>query len=131
MNKMQRTINYNLLKLKKLNAEFECQSKLIRLKQEDFERDNRIAQELEARKREKEERDFEDNSDVALQCIGLKCNMKMICDNLQLLKSSGNSVFADNDDNAEHYVAAFRVELATKLVPKWDEGDVGTFIRTI
>ena len=38
---------------------------------------------------------------------------------------------ADNDDNAEHYVAACRVEQATKLIPNLDEGDVDTFIRML
>ena len=31
---------------------------------------------------------------------------------------------ADNDDNAEHFADAFRFDKATKLVAKWDEGDV-------
>ena len=35
-----------------------------------------------------------------------------------------------NDGNAEHFVAAFRVEQATKLIPKWDEGEADTFIGT-
>ena len=73
----------------KLDADFEYQSKLIRLRHEDSERkryeterDARIAQELEARKREEAE-----------QFIDLKCNIKMSCNDLQLLlKCSGNSV---------------------------------------
>ena len=99
-------------------------------KRDEAEHDARIAQEVEAQKREEAERDFEDDMRCRVAMHQLEMQQK---DELQQFAAAAEVQWqqrsADND-NAEHYVAAFRVEQATKLIPKWDEGDVDTFIRT-
>ena len=90
-----------------------------------------MAQELEARKREKAERDFE--IDMRRRVVVHQLEM-LPKDELQQFAASAEvrrqQRIGDNDDNAEHYVAAFRVEQADKPVHKWDDSDVDTFIRT-
>ena len=91
---------------------------MIRLRHADSERNARIAQELEARKREEAEGDFEDDLRRRVAVHRLEMQHKDEFEQFAAAAEVQRQQRSADNDNAEHYVTAFRVEQATKLVPK-------------